>query len=280
MSKAFNDIGYAKPDGNTVLVVDALNLAFRYKHKRQRNFAADYLRNIDSLANSYGCSKVIICADKGKSTYRLDIDPEYKGNRAVKYAKQSEQEREQFLEFLEDFEKALDLVGSVHPILRFQGVEADDTIAALTQIKQPGTKMWIISSDKDLDQLVSPTVSRWTYISAKVKEITIDTFEEVHGCQPDEYISVKVLQGDAGDNVPGIPGIGIKRAQSLMREYGSAFDIYDQLPLPGKLKYIQSLNTSGDRIILNYQLMDLGFSKEAVGKYLEEVMELVDVLKI
>jgi 5'-3' exonuclease len=280
MSKGFNDLGFGTLDENTVLVVDALNLAFRYKHKRQRNFAADYLRTIDSLAGSYGCSKVIMCADKGKSAYRLSIDPEYKGNRDAKYKTQTEEEKEQFLEFLEDFEKALELVGTVHPVLRCQGIEADDLMAVLTQLKKPETKIWIISTDKDMDQLVSDTVSRWTYISAKVKEVTVDTFEEAHGCTPEEYISIKVLQGDSGDNVPGIPGIGPKRAQTLLKGYGSAFDIYDAMPLPGKLKYIQALNDSGDRIMLNYQLMDLEFSKEAVGEYLPQVQELVRVLKI
>jgi 5'-3' exonuclease len=280
MSKSFIDIEFGKPDDDAVLVVDALNLAFRYKHKRQRNFAADYLRTIDSLANSYGCSKVIMCADKGKSSYRLGIDPEYKGNRDAKYKTQTEEEKSQFLEFLEDFEKALELVGTVYPVLRSQGIEADDIMAVLTQLKKPETKIWIISTDKDMDQLVSETVSRWTYISAKVKEVTVHTFEEAHGCTPEEYISIKVLQGDSGDNVPGIPGIGPKRAQSLLRDYGSAFDVYDAIPLQGKLKYIQALNESGDRIMLNYQLMDLGFSKEAIGDYLPQVQELINVLEI
>ena len=77
---------------------------------------------------------------------------------------------------------------------------------------------------------------------------------------------MKCLTGDKGDNVPGIPGIGPKRATDLIRDYGSAMDIYDALPIDSKYKFIQELNSSDDRLLINYQLMDLiTYCDEAIG---------------
>jgi len=263
----------AEPEGENLLLVDCLNLAFRYKHKRQRDFAADFVRTIESFARSYSCGKVILCADKGKSAYRLGIFPEYKGNRDEKFKDQTDEDRKLFAEFLEDFEDALALAKLRYPCLRFQGVEADDIVSVVCKLSK--RRVWIISTDRDFDQLVCDRVSRFCYYTRK--EITVDNFEAKYDCQPDEYISFKVLAGDAGDNVPGVAQVGAKRAASLIKQYGSALDIYDSLPLPGNQKFIQNINNFGDQFIINYQLMDLGFSEEAVGfENLKEIQELVN----
>lgn len=259
-----------EPEGDGLLLVDALNLAFRYKHKRVRDFAADYVRTVESFAKSYSCGRVIICADKGQSSYRKEIYPEYKGNRAEKYKNQTEEEAKAFQEFLEDFEATMELIVHRFPLLRFQGVEADDIIASICQMTK-NTRIWIISTDRDLDQLVNENVSRFCYYTRK--EITIDTFEAKYDCTPEQYISKKVLQGDSGDNVPGIPLVGEKRAASLIRQYGSAFDLYDSLPLEGKAKYIQNINAFKDQLLVNYELMDLSFSQTAVGSDNLEVIK-------
>ena len=62
---------------------------------------------------------------------------------------------------------------------------------------------------------------------------------------PEEYISLKCLTGDKGDNVPGIPGIGPKELY-IIKEYGDALNIYDCSPIPSSYKYIQALNESAD----------------------------------
>ncbi|MEX5630921.1 5'-3' exonuclease H3TH domain-containing protein, partial [Pseudomonas marginalis] len=84
---------------------------------------------------------------------------------------------------------------------------------------------------------------------------------------PEQYISIKCLTGDTGDNIKGVDSIGPVRAATLIREYGSAFDIADAIPIASKYKYIQKLNECKDLILLNYQLMDLvTYSADAVGK--------------
>jgi DNA polymerase-1 len=75
------------------------------------------------------------------------------------------------------------------------------------------------------------------------------------------------LTGDSGDNVAGIPGIGPKRAKELVEEYGDALNIYASCPIDSKYKHIQSLNENYDRILLNYELMDIvSFHEDAIGE--------------
>ena len=82
----------------------------------------------------------------------------------------------------------------------------------------------------------------------------------------EEYISLKCLTGDKGDNVPGIPGVGPKRAQGLIEQFGDAMSVYDAVPLSGSYKYIQNVNLHAEQILKNYELMDLiTYCDEAVG---------------
>ena len=88
--------------------------------------------------------------------------------------------------------------------------------------------------------LIQDGVSRFSYVTRK--EVTIDNWSEHYNVSPEEYISFKCLTGDKGDNVPGISGIGPKRAEGLIKDYGDAMTIYDNIPLSGSYKYIQELN--------------------------------------
>jgi 5'-3' exonuclease len=90
-------------DANSTLIVDALNLAFRWKHQGRTDFRYDYQSTVKSLAKSYDCKNVIITADWGSSTYRKRISPDYKQNRKDKFSEQSEEERLAFEEFFEEF---------------------------------------------------------------------------------------------------------------------------------------------------------------------------------
>jgi DNA polymerase-1 len=251
------------------MIVDALNLAFRYKHSGATDFYEDYLRTVDSLRKSYKASKVIIACDQGSSQFRKAIYPEYKQNRKDKFAEQTEAEKAAFELFFEDFTKTLDYIreNTTYPVIRFQGVEADDIAAYIVNKKSqlPFDNIWLISSDKDWDLLVQPGVSRFSYVTRK--EITAENWNTHYEFDQEAYISIKCLTGDTGDNVLGVPGIGPKRAQSLVNEFGTTWDIIASIPLSGKYKYIQELNKCKDQLILNYQLMDLvTHCEEALGQ--------------
>jgi 5'-3' exonuclease len=258
----------ATESNNTLLVVDALNLAFRYKHSGATDFATDYIRTVDSLKKSYKASHVIIACDQGSSTYRKTLSPEYKQNRKDKQEQQTDAERAAFELFFEDFLATIATIETTtsYPVLKFQGVEADDIAAYIVSQKSKLSTddIWLISSDRDWDLLVQPGVSRFSYVTRK--EVTIDNWNDHYEFNPEDYISIKCLTGDSGDNVAGVPGIGPKRAVSLVAEYGSTYDIVASIPLPGKYKYIQELNQCRELLLLNYQLMDLvTHCREAIG---------------
>ena len=226
------------------LIVDALNLAFRWKHAGRNDFRNDYVQTVKSLAQSYKCSNIIITADWGSSTYRKGILPEYKQNRKDKYATQTDEEKQAFKDFFEEYEETLELLSNEYKIFRFEGVEADDLAAHLVKQKTKYglDEIWMVSSDRDWDLLIQDDVA------------------------PEDYISFKCLTGDKGDNVPGINGIGPKRATQLIEQYGDAMSIYDSVPLAGHYKYIQELNENAEVLLMNYELMDLvTYCDDAIG---------------
>lgn len=267
MTKTFQQINTS--NDRSLMIVDSLNLAFRYKHSGAIDFATDYMRTVDSLRKSYKSSKLIIAGDMGASSYRKNLYPEYKQNRKDKYADQTEAEKEAFELFFEEVQGILARYESegIFQVARFQGVEADDIAAYIVSKRKRYNleQIWLISSDKDWDLLVTPGVSRFSYVTRK--EVTHDNWHEHYDFDVDSYISIKCLMGDSGDNVPGVPGVGPKKAASLVTEYGSAYDIIAALPISSKYKYIANLNSFGaNGLMLNYQLMDLvTHCKDAIG---------------
>ena len=260
---------------NATLIVDALNLAFRWKHQGRTDFRYEYQETVKSLANSYKCKDVIITADGGSSSYRRKILPEYKLNRKDKYATQTDAEKIAFEEFFEEYQATLDLLD--WPVLQFDGVEADDIAAHLVKEKERYgfEEIWLISSDRDWDLLIQEGVSRFSYVNRK--EVRIQNWYDHYEVSPEQYISLKCLTGDKGDNVPGITGIGPKRAKDLIIAYGDAMNIYDSIPLPSKYKHIQELNARGEQILQNYELMDLmSYCDDAIGSAnIEQIEERI-----
>ena len=263
---------------NCALIVDALNLAFRWKHQGRTDFRYEYQRTVESLARSYDCEKIIMTADWGSSSYRKQISPDYKQNRKDKFADQSEEEKIAFEEFFEEYEASLALLKEDYPLLRFKGVEADDIAAHLVKERERYSLeyIWLISSDRDWDLLIQENVGRFSYVTRK--EVTLENWDTHYDVSPEEYISLKCLTGDKGDNVPGIPGIGPKRALGLIKEYGDALNIYDACPIPGRYKYIESLNENYEQIAQNYELMDLiTYCDDAIGAdNISEIRSLLD----
>ena len=269
MATTIANLGAQAPTGN-LLIVDGLNVAFRWKHQNILDFKYDYIRTIESLAKSYNAGTIIVCADGG-SSYRKEIYPEYKANRKERFAEQTEQEAKEFEMFMAEFSDTLTLIKKKYPVFHFRGVEADDIAAYITQ-KIKYDECWLISSDKDWDLLISDTVSRFSTVTRK--ETTVHNWDEHYDFEIEDYITFKCLTGDKGDNVPGVPGVGPKRAVQLMEQYGTVFDIYDACPLEGKYKYIQAVNENAEQLLTNVELMDLvTYSEEAIGEENKKVIE-------
>jgi DNA polymerase-1 len=142
------------------------------------------------------------------------------------------------------------------PSLELPGYEADDVIAAYAQVvSDAGGEVVIISSDKDLMQLVGPRVSMLD--TMKNARIGRDQVVEKFGVGPEKVIDVQALCGDPVDNVPGAPGIGVKTAAALIQEYG---DLDTLLARAGEIKQPKRRETLlgfADQIRLSRQLVTL-----------------------
>ena len=264
MAINFSSLGNQIQNGN-LLIVDGLNVAFRWKHSKQLEYKHDYVRTVESLAKSYDCGNIVILADGG-STYRKRLSPDYKANRSDKYAEQTAQEKAEFAQFMGEFKNAFSqLEKRGHLTIRQDGLEADDLAAWIVGKKAEFgiDQIWMVSSDRDWDLLIQDGVSRFSTVTRK--EITLDNWDDHYDVEPSMYLTQKCLAGDTGDNVPGIAGIGPKRAISLIEQYGDLFDIYNACPIDSKYKFIQSLNENADRLLLNAELMDLvSYSEQAL----------------
>ena len=262
MATTIANLGSPAPIGN-LLIVDGLNVAFRWKHQGVTDFKYDYIRTIESLAKSYKAGTIIVCADGG-SSYRKEIFPEYKANRKERFADQTEQEAKEFEMFMAEFSDTLTLIRQKYPVFHFRGVEADDIAAYITK-NIDYDECWLISSDKDWDLLINDKVSRFSTVTRK--ETTVYNWDEHYDFEIEDFISFKCLTGDKGDNVPGVPGVGPKRAVQLLEQYGTVFDIYDACPLEGRYKFIQSVNENAEQLLMNVELMDLlTYCEDAIGE--------------
>ncbi len=143
------------------------------------------------------------------------------------------------------------------PILAYDGYEADDVIGTLAQqAAERGSEVYIISSDKDLTQLVgdhifilNPMKNDLVYDSAVV--------EEMMGVPPQKVVDMMALKGDSVDNVPGAPGIGDKGARDLIQQYGSVEAAIEHAAEVKRKTYRESLQQNGDQILLSKKLVTL-----------------------
>ena len=156
-----------------------------------------------------GITHLLVVFDASGKTFRNDIYPEYKANRS--------EAPEDLIPQFPVIRKATSAFNI--PFVELLGYEADDLIASYAEEAQKhNMKVTIVSSDKDLMQLVSDNVSMLDTMKGRVfkKEDVFDKF----GVYPEKVIDVQSLAGDSVDNIPGIPGIGIKTAALLINEYG------------------------------------------------------------
>ncbi len=170
------------------------------------------------LANTSKDDSFVCVFDASRISFRQDIYKEYKANRS--------ETPEDLITQSELIRIGLHAMGV--PVLCIPGVEADDVIATIATQNcgnVGGTR--IITSDKDLMQLVSDCV--FLYDGMKEKEIREPEVLEKFAVKPSQVIDVQSLMGDSSDNVPGVPGIGPKKAAELINEFGSLDNLYSNL---------------------------------------------------
>jgi DNA polymerase-1 len=200
-----------------------------------------------------------IIFDKSEVTFRNKLYPDYKAHRPPA----PDDLIPQFA-LIREAVRAFDL-----PCLEQGGFEADDLIATYVRIaRERGATATIVSSDKDLMQLVTDGVTM--YDTMKDRRIGIPEVIEKFGVPPDKVVEVQALAGDSTDNVPGVPGIGIKTAAQLIVEYG---DLESLLSRAGEIKQPkrrEALIENADKARISRQLVLLD-DKVALDVPLDEL---------
>lgn len=272
-----------------VILIDGNNLLFRSYYataysgnfmKNSKGFPTNALYGFTNMINKIISEEepnYILCAfDKGK-TFRHDKYPKYKEGRI---------ETPNELKVQIPIAKELcSLMGITY--LDVENYEADDIIGTFSNMidKSNNYEALIISSDKDLLQLISPKVK--VKLLKQKGHVMMDkkAFKDMYKMEPIKMIDLKALMGDASDNIPGVKGVGEKTALSLLNKYGSLDNIYSFIDeIKGKLKeklitdkenayYSYDLATIYKEVPVNMKIEDLKYkeidAKDLIEKYQE-----------
>lgn len=153
---------------------------------------------------------VAVVFDHGRQTFRTELYPEYKANRAAMPEDLVPQ-----IAPIKEMVRAFNI-----PVLEKEGFEADDIIGTLArQCEESGLNVVVVTGDKDLMQIVSENVTLLDTMKEKVSGIA--EVMERFGVAPEMVVDILGLAGDTSDNIPGVPGVGEKTALKLIREFGS-----------------------------------------------------------
>jgi DNA polymerase-1 len=203
-------------------------------------------RYVESNSGPDAATHVAVIFDKGSHTFRNDMYDQYKANREA---------------MPEDLRPQMPLTRTATKAFNIaceevEGFEADDIIATLAhQGRDAGGRVTIVSSDKDLMQLVGGGVEMLDPMKNKL--IDSDGVVEKFGVGPERVVDVQALAGDSVDNVPGAPGIGIKTAALLINEYGDLESLLDRAGEIKQPKRRESLIDNRAQIELSKRLVQL-----------------------
>ena len=228
-------------------------------------------------------SHLAVIFDSARKNFRNDIYKEYKGNRS-----DAPEDLIPQFDYIRKAVKAFNL-----PSIELQNYEADDLIATYKiQAKKEKIKLTIVSSDKDLMQLVDQDT--FMLDTMKDKHIGIDEVKEKFGVPPEKVIDVQSLAGDSVDNVPGVPGIGIKTAAELINQFGSLDVLLKKAETIKQPKRRQALLDNKSNALISRELVTLKndvpvketindfilkpFDKEKIFSFLDE-MEFTKIKK-
>ncbi len=240
-----------------IILIDGNNILFRSYYataysgsnlKNSKGFPTNalygFINMINKILNEEKPEYVMIAFDKGK-TFRHDKYPDYKGGRGKTPD-----------ELLEQFPVAKQLTEAMGiTYLEIDNYEADDIIGTFAQKIEESTDYTatIISSDKDLLQLVTDKVDMKLLKQVGFVRMHVKEFQETYGVDPIRMIDLKALMGDPSDNIPGVKGIGEKTAISLLKQYGTIDNLYQHIDeVKGKVK--EKLELDKESCYMSYDL--------------------------
>jgi len=204
------------------------------------------LEDVRSDDSKHKPTHFAVIFDSARKNFRNEIYSEYKANRS-----EAPDDLAPQFEYIRKSVKAFNL-----PSIELLNYEADDLIATYAkQITEAGAKVTVISSDKDLMQLVSNKIRLFDPMKSRVigeKEVI-----EKFGVRPDQVIDVQSLAGDSSDNVPGVPGIGIKTAAELINKYKNLDKLLSKASEIPQNKRRETLLANKDKALLSKKLVTL-----------------------
>ena len=205
--------------------------------------------------------------DSARKNFRNEIYSEYKGNRS-----DAPDDLIPQFEYIRQSVKAFNL-----PSIELINYEADDLIATYVEkILDLGAKVTIVSSDKDLMQLYKKGVR--IYDPMKNKFINQDDVHNKFGVTPEKVIDVQSLAGDSTDNVPGVPGIGVKTAAELINQYGTLENLLKNASKIKQNKRRETLINNKDDAIISKKLVTLKKDVPVKNKIQEFILKSVCLL--
>lgn len=248
-----------------IFVIDGSNIAHANQHATKLTVGGmqvqaifGFLKSLRAMLEANPGMKPLVLWD-GKAQWRLDIFPEYKGNRVAKDAKE-QAEKDAYQAQMPFLYKLLELAGIAQ--MRSPLLEADDLAAYIVPgYAARGGEVTMITGDQDWLQLVRPGVA-W-HDPVRDNRVTVANFYEFTGFKtPEAFVEGKALQGDTSDNIKGVGGIGEKGAPLLLAQYGSVFNLFAKVDAGEKLKLSKAVTNlvshEGRALLLrNMALMDM-----------------------
>ncbi len=238
-----------------VFLVDGSGFIFRAYHALPPMSAPDgtptnavfgFTKMLMKLVEDTEADYVAVIFDRARKTFRSDIYPEYKAHRPPPPE-----------DLIPQFELVRKATAAMNvAAVDMEGFEADDLIATFArQAQERGAEVTIVSSDKDLMQLVNEQVV--LFDAMKNREIGPEQVVEKFGVGPDRVVDVQSLAGDSTDNVPGVPGIGVKTAAQLINEYGDLDTLLARAEEIKQPKRRESLMIQADMARISRELVTL-----------------------
>ena len=233
------------------------------------NMLFKLLEDAKSEDNKERPTHFAVIFDSARKNFRNEIYTDYKANR-------SEAPDDLIPQF--DFIRKSVLAFNL-PSIEQLNYEADDLIATyVNQINKMGAKATIVSSDKDLLQLHGKNTR--VFDPMKNKFLGIEDIKQKFGVKPEKIIDVQSLAGDASDNVPGVPGIGIKTAAELINIYGNLEDLLKNAHTIKQNKRRQTLLENKDKAIISKKLVTLKKDVPVKDKLEDLILKKIDKNKL
>ncbi len=240
----------------TFLMIDGSSLLFRAFYAIRKLTTTDgiftngvygflmmYWKAVEMVKPDY----IVVAFDRSEPTFRAENYKAYKGNR-----KETPSELTAQFGMTKDI---LDLLG-VRQMDR-KGFEADDIIGTLSKrAEEAGLSSILLTGDRDYFQLVN-SMTRVLYTKKGISQLELvdeKWIQEKYGIRPQSFIEVKGLQGDASDNIPGVPGVGEKTALKLIHEYGTLEGVYENLDRISGNKLRENLRENHAQALLSREL--------------------------